>query len=220
MEGKTMKAYKGFNKDMSCRGFQYEESGQYHQDQAKCCSSGFHACQHPLDCLSYYPPASSAYHEVVLSGKIDANNKSDSKVAATDIKIGRKLDIAGLVKAAIEFVSEKTNKMTGATGFGGASSATGDYGASSATGNRGASSATGDYGSSEAGNSSAVAIAWGRESKARGVIGAHLVVAEWELNNGDNWNLKGAKMVRVDGEIIKADTWYTLKNGEFAEVEE
>ena len=108
-------------------------------------------------------------------------------------------------------MAEKTNKKTGATG---------DHGASSATGTCGASSATGYCGAAEAGNSSAIAIAWGRESKARGVIGAHLVVAEWELNSDCTRRLKGAKMVKVDGKTIKADTWYTLKNGEFVEVVE
>ena len=112
-----------------------------------------------------------------------------------------------------------------ATGYKGASSATGDYGASSATGNCGASSATGYKGSAIAGDPESIAVAWGYKGKAKGVIGSYLVLADWEGNENnfwtqEEWSLKGAKMVRVDGEKIKADTWYTMENGEIVEVEE
>ena len=112
-----------------------------------------------------------------------------------------------------------------ATGYKGASSATGDYGASSATGNCGASSATGYKGASEANDPESIAVAWGYHGKARGVKGAYLVLADWEGDEGnywtqDRWSLKGAKMVRVDGETIKENTWYTMVNGEIVEVSE
>ena len=106
-----------------------------------------------------------------------------------------------------------------ATGDCGASSATGDYGASSATGKCGASSATGLYGSAIAGDPESIALAWGYKAKAKGVVGAHIVIADWEENE-EEWTLKSAKMVRVDGEKIKADTWYTMENGEIVETEE
>ena len=110
-----------------------------------------------------------------------------------------------------------------ATGNYGASSATGDYGASSATGNCGASSATGYKGKSIAGDPESVAVAWGYKSMAKGVLGSFLVFADWEGNENhywkqEEWSLKGAKMVQVDGNIIKADTWYTMENGEVIEV--
>ena len=112
-----------------------------------------------------------------------------------------------------------------ATGYRGASSATGDRGASSATGKCGASSATGLYGSAIAGDPESIAIAWGYKGKAKGVIGSHLVLADWEGNENnfwtqEEWSLKGAKMVRVDGEKIKADTWYRMEKGEVVEVVE
>lgn len=111
--------------------------------------------------------------------------------------------------------------MQDATEDYGASSATGDYGASSATGNCGASSATGYKGASSADNSTAVAVAWGYESKAKGCIGAHIVCAEWKYDNLNNdWFFVGAKMSIVDGVKIKADTYYTLRDGEFVEVKE
>ena len=226
---KVVKSYKGFHKDMTCRGFQYKEGKEYETSKAVVCNEGFHACEHPLDCLGYYPPNTSVYHEVEQTGEFSSDSGSrDSKIASTKIKIGAKLSIAGLVQAAIDFTKSKTVTMQDATGDKGASSATGNCGASSATGNCGASSATGDKGASSAtgykgassaDNSTAVAVAWGYESKAKGCIGAHIVCAEWKYDNLNNdWVFVGAKMSIVDGVKIKADTYYTLRDGEFVEV--
>lgn len=66
-----MKAFKGFNKDLTCRGFQYEEGKEFHTEKADCCNEGFHACEYPLDCFGYYNPAESVFHEVELSGDMD-----------------------------------------------------------------------------------------------------------------------------------------------------
>ena len=258
----AIKTYKGFNKDMTCRGFQYEEGKEYETDKAEVCETGFHACEYPLDCFNYYAPSESVFHEVEQDGEISHEpNNNDTKLASTKIKIGARLNIAGLVKAAIEYTSSRTKKevdsksnygassatgnygASSATGNYGASSATGDYGASSATGYKGASSATGDYGASSAtgncgassatgykGASSAedkdsIAVAWGYHGKAKGVIGSYLVLADWEGDEDDYWtqelwSLKGAKMVRVDGTNIKANTWYTMINGEIVECKE
>ena len=235
----SIKTYKGFNKNMTCRGFQYEEGKEYEEESVEVCNHGFHACEYPLDCLNYYSPNESVYHEVEQSGKIQKHNE-DTKVASTKIKIGAEISIAGLVKAAIEYTVKRVNKAaesnekhgaSSATGTCGASSATGDYGASSATGTCGASSATGYKGASSAEDMDAVAVAWGYKSKAKGVLGAFLVFADWEYtgskdnpeydrNNKSAWVLNGAKMVQVDGENIKPDTWYTIENGEIAEVSE
>ena len=262
-------SYKGFNKDMTCRDFQYKEGESYEEPSAKACERGFYAYEYPLDCLDYYSPNESVYHVVEQSGEI-SRHSDDTKVASTKIKIGAEINIAGLVKAAIEYTMKRVNpeakaderqgassatgdygassatgdcgassatgdygasSATGdygassATGYKGTSSATGDYGASSATGNCGASSATGYKGTSSAGDPESVAVAWGYHGKAKGVLGAHLVLADWEGDeddywNQDSWQLKGAKMVRVDGEIIKPDTYYTMKNGEVVEAEE
>ena len=253
-------SYKGFKQDMTCRDFQYKEGESYEEPSAKACERGFYAYEYPLDCLDYYSPNESVYHVVEQSGEI-SRHSDDTKVASTKIKIGAEINIAGLVKAAIEYTMKRVNpeakaderqgassatgnygassatgdcgasSATGnygassATGYCGASSATGYKGASSATGNCGASSATGYKGASSAGDPESVAVAWGYHGKAKGVLGAHLVLADWEGDeddywNQDSWQLKGAKMVRVDGEIIKPDTYYTMKNGEVVEAEE
>ena len=236
-----MKAFKGFNKDLTCRGFQYEEGKEFHTEKAECCEEGFHACEYPLDCFGYYNPAESVFHEVELSGDMDREN-SDTKVCATDIKIGARISIAGLVKAAIDFTMSRVNKeaksyeehgASSATGDYGASSATGDYGASSATGNCGASSATGYRGASSVSDPTGVAVAWGHEAKAKGCLGAHLILSDWRYigekwSDGDyktpydveSWELAGAKMVQVDGEKIKADTYYRCVDGEVVEADE
>ena len=223
----VIKSYKGFNKDMTCRGFQYEENKEYEEKEAVACETGFHACEYPLDCLSYYKPAESVYHEVEQSGKL-SRNSNDSKIASTKIKIGAKLSIAGLVEAAIEYTKERVKPEANSDDYKGASSATGDYGASSATGNCGASSATGYKGASSAENPNTVAVAWGYKGKAKGVKGSFLVLADWECKGResenywkeDMWDLKNAVMVRVDGETIKEDTWYTIVDGEVVEAEE
>ena len=219
-----MKAYKGFHKDMTCKDFQYEEGKSYHEDKAVCCETGFHACEYPLDCLSYYEPNDSVYHKVELSGDTDKNTE-DSKVCATDITVGARLSIAGLVQAAIDFTMKRVKKEASSNDDYGASSATGDYGASSATGNCGASSATGYKGASSTGDKESIAVAWGYKSKAKGVLGSYLVFADWDGDEDRYWDqklwiLKGAKMVQVDGETIKEDTWYTMENGEIVEVKE
>ena len=220
-----METYKGFNKDMTAKnGYQYEEGKEYEEEKAVACECGFHAYEYPLDCFKYYSPGNSVYHIVAQSGEL-SKNSNDTKVASTKIKIGAEISIAGLVKAAIEYTKERTKPECDATGACGASSATGYYGASSATGKCGASSATGLYGSAIAGDPESIAIAWGYKGKAKGVIGSHLVLADWEGNENnfwtqEEWSLKGAKMVRVDGEKIKADTWYRMEKGEVVEAVE
>lgn len=197
-----MRAFKGFNKDLTCRGYQYEEGKEFHTERAECCDTGFHACEYPLDCFGYYDPAHSVYHEVELSGEMDKSG-DNTKVCATDIKIGARL------------------------------SATGNCGASSATGNYGASSATGYKGASSVSDPTGVAVAWGHEARAKGCKGAHLILSDWKYvgarySDGDymdpydkeSWELTGAKMIVVDGENIKEDTYYRCIEGEIVEVTE
>lgn len=216
-----MRAFKGFNKDLTCRGYQYEEGKEFHTERAECCDTGFHACEYPLDCFGYYDPAHSVFHEVELSGEMDKSG-DNTKVCATDIKIGARLSIAGLVKMAIDFTMSKVNKEAGSDERHGFASATGDYGASSATGYKGASSVSDPTG---------VAVAWGHEARAKGCKGAHLILSDWKYvgarySDGDymdpydkeSWELTGAKMVVVDGEKIKEDTYYRCIEGEIVEV--
>ena len=144
-----MKAYKGFNPDMTCRGFQYEEGKTYETDKAKLCNEGFHACEDPVDCFYYYDPANSVFREVDMED-VSEERDGDTKVAAKKITIGAKIDFASIIKASIDFRFSKAAEDKSATGYRGAASATGDCGAASATGDRGAASATGNSGAASA----------------------------------------------------------------------
>ena len=244
-----MKAYKGFDKNMQCRGFQFEDDKTYHEDEAELCKRGFHACENPLDVFGYYTPGkNSIYREVELEDVSEERNSDDTKVCAKTIKIGAKLDVAGLCKAHFEYVSARCNPANGRVAGDKESAAAGNCGSaaagncgsaaagnwgSAAAGNWGSaaagncgSAAAGNWGSAAAGNcGSAAAGNWGsaaagkqgiaccRGGNVKGDIGAVLALSELD-NKGNNIS---AKAVIVDGKTIKANTWYTLKNGEFVE---
>ena len=205
-----MKAYKGFNKDMTCRGFQFEEGKTYEEKEAKLCESGFHACENPLDCYNYYGAANSVFHEVELDGLSEERHDDDTKVAAKKITIGARLDVAGIVKAHFEYVTSRCAKVDGSVAGDRESVAVNDKHACSA-GESGSASA-GNWGSASAGKNGLAAC---RSGKVKGGIGCMLALCEID-SNGNN---KHASAALVDGKTIKADTWYTLKNGKFVEVE-
>lgn len=159
-----MKAYKGFDKNMQCRGFQFEEGKTYHEDEAELCKRGFHACENPLDVFGYYTPGkNSIYREVKLEDVSEERNSDDT----------------------FEYVSARCNPTNGRV--------------------------AGDKESAAAGRQG---IACCRGGNVKGGIGAVLALSELD----DNGNNISAKAVVVDGKTIKANTWYTLKNGEFVEV--
>lgn len=203
-----MKAYKGFDKDMKCRGFQFEEGKTYEEPNAELCKQGFHVCTSPLDVLRYYAPCDyygnmQNFHEVELDDVSDEKS-DDSKVVAKKIKIGASLTLFGLAKAHSEYVKEHIEPAKEEKNTGNRSAATN-------TGDRSAASNTGKNG---------VAVAWGRDSKAKGALGCYIVLAEYGAWNGAEYPLLNAKMHKVDGKTIKPDTWYKLKNGKFVEVKE
>ena len=317
--GEVIRSYKGFNRDMTCRYKQYEEGKEYEEEHAEACDCGMHACEYPLDCFGYYDPAHSIYHVVEQSGEI-SRHYDDSKVASTKMKIGARLDIRGLVSAAIEYTKSRTtteftdperatagnygaatagnygaatagNRGAATAGNSGAATAgnsgaatAGNYGAATAgdsgaatagnrgaatAGNRGAATAgdsgaatagnygaatAGNYGAATAGNRGAatagdsgaatagdrgaatagdsgaatsrgssasgengLSVARGNNVCVKGGLGAILVIAE---ENESDYNIKHWKSVVVDGENIKADTWYKLEDGDLVEVPE
>ncbi len=151
-----MKAYKGFDKNMQCRGFQFEEGKTYHEDEAELCKRGFHACENPLDVFGYYTPGkNSIYREVELEDISEEWNSDDTKVCAKTIKIGAKLDVAGLCKAHFEYVSARCNPANGRVAGDKESAAAGESG-SAAAGESG-SAAAGNCGSAAAGESGSAA---------------------------------------------------------------
>ena len=218
-----MKAYKGFNPDMTCRGFQYEEGKTYTTEEARLCESGFHACESPLDCYRYYEPSKAVYHEVELDD-VSEEKGQDTKRVAKKIKIGARLSVADICKAQFDYVKEHcteehTDPKMATAGDSGAATA-GDFGAATA-GDRGAATA-GDFGAATSRGSSAsglngLSVARGTFGKVRvkGGKGAVLVIAAEPFNSYDILFWKAGV---VDGEALKADTWYTLdEHGEWVE---
>ena len=197
-----MKEYKGFNKDMTCREFQYEEGKEYEcEGKVKVCENGFHACERPLDCFEYYNPAESVYHEVELDGDI-SESTDDTKVAASKIKVGARLNVLGLVKAQFDYVKSKTthentdSKVANA-GYRGAANA-GDCGAANAgdcgaanVGYRGAANA-GNWGAANAGDCGAANAGYRGAAISRGTasVGKH-GVAIARGSNSNNCKVKG-----------------------------
>ena len=189
-----MKCYKGFDKNMQCRGFQFKEGEIYELpegQEAKLCKNGFHACEMPLDVFNYYRPADSEYHEVELED-VSTERKGDSKVCGRRIKIGAKLSIKNIVDAQIEYVKERTHEVKGGRTHA-------NYGAASATGK------------------GSIAIASGFQGKAKAALGCAICLCERGQWDGETFPLLAVKAAIVDGQNIKPDTWYVLINGEFVE---
>ena len=209
-------AYKGFNPDMTCGGngdvplTQYEQNGDYDFPAAKACKRGAHACTNALDVFGYYPPGTSKYHEVECSGEID-HHGADSKIACTHIKIGAEISLTGMVAAGVKFIMDRVDWTSAKE------SNTGYQSAATNTGDRSAATNTGDQSAATVEGKDSVACALGFDSAAKGALGCGIVIAERGDWNGETYPLIGVKAAIVDGEKIKADTWYKLVGGEFVE---
>ena len=203
-----MKCYKGFDKDLKCRGFQYEIGKEYEENTADICHKDFHACENPMDVFGYYNPADSRYCEVDL----DTNEQTveDSKRVGKKIKIETEIGLSGLIQAGVKFILEKVDFKSAKE------SNTGDWSAATNTGDRSAATNTGDWSAATVGGAESIAVVTGYGSKAKGAVGCWLVLTERD----EKMHILGVQAVCVDGETIKADTFYMLKNGAITEVDE
>ena len=218
-----MKAYKGFDKDLKCIGFQYEVGKEYEEANAALCKKGFHACENPLDTFRYYRPTDSRYCEVDVDDNGERNS-TDSKVCGKHIKISAEIGLKGVINAGVRFVFDKCESATeeNASGWSGNAAASGNLGNAAASGWSGNAAASGERGTAVvtgfAGRATALgeqclAVAWGEDSLARGTVGNWIVVSERD----DDGNIIDVKIAKVDGDTVKADTWYKLVNGEIME---
>jgi hypothetical protein len=197
-----MKCFKGFDKDLKCRDFQYEIGKEYTEEKADICNCGFHACEFPMDVFGYYPPSDSRYCEVELEEN-GQKSSDDSKRVGKKISVKAEIGIAGIIKAGVEYIKEQVDweddKATN-TGYQSAATNTGDRSAAIVEGKE------------------SIALATGIKSKAKGKIGCFIVLTEWkEINN--EYHIVDIKSAKVDGENIKEDTFYMLKDGKFVEVD-
>ena len=278
MEKKTIKAYKGFDKDLKCRNFQYEIGKEYEIDgDIKVCKRGFHACENPMEVFAHYDMLNSRFAEVEQSGKIDTEYNS-TKVCSSKIKVKAELKLADIIKLGVEWLKEVTSPEkvdnkgelndngayyakigssgdSAQIGSSGDSAQIGSSGLSAQIGSSGLSAqigssgyyvqigSSGDYAqigssglSAQIGSSGdyakigssgdstqinstgeySVIMAAGYNSIAKAKKGSWITLAEWEKDNKDRkWKPVYVKTEQVDGDIIKADTWYRLVNGKF-----
>ena len=184
-----MKAYKGFDKNMKCRGFQFEAGKDYEEDHAKLCDCGFHACTNPIDVLQYYGPATSIYREVELEG-VCKDREKDSKVCAKKIHIGAELSLSKMIKLGVDIDIKSAKKPT--------------------SGNSSPAATSGKH---------SIAAAIGRNGKAKSTLGNWIVLAEYGDWNGECHPVLCVKTGLIDGKTLKPDVWYELKGGEFREAE-
>ncbi len=191
MEDKII-AYKGMDSNMQCRGMQYAVGKEFSVDgDIECCGNGLHACERPLDVLGYYPPGTGArYFRVEQSGDMARERGGDSKVASRKIRVVAEIGIPGLAKA--HTTSEYTDPERATAGDSGAATSRG-------------SASVGANG---------IACARGNNVRVKGGLGAILVIAEEQPTD---YNIAHWKAVEVDGETVKADTWYRLVDGKLVE---
>ena len=220
MSEKVITSYKAFDKNMQCRGFQYEVGKEYEMDgEVKCCNQGFHACKSPLEVWDYYDMLDSRYAEVEQSGKIDAGENS-TKICSSHIKIKAELKLAGIINIGVEWLKDMTSpskvKADGVLNDNGdRRKQIGSSGDSAQIGS------SGDYAKIDSTGEDSVIMCAGNSSRAKAKVGSWITLAEWKWSDEKKRDVPVCvKTEYVDGDNIKADTWYQLKNRKFVEVTE
>jgi hypothetical protein len=229
MSKKVITSYKAFDKNMQCRGFQYEVGKEYEMDgEIKCCNRGFHACKSPIEVWNYYDMLNSRYAEVEQSGKIEKEENS-TKVCSSHIKIKAELKLADIINIGVEWLKDITSpskvkadgvlndngdrrKQIGSSGYSAKIGSSGDYAQIGSSG---------DYAKIDSTGEDSVIMCAGNSSRAKAKVGSWITLAEWKWSDEKKRDVPVyVKTEYVDGENIKADTWYQLKNRKFVEVTE
>ena len=219
-----MKGFKGFYKGLVCRGKKYKENTVFEEEAAEICKSGMHFCENPFDVLDYYDLVNTdgSFNEFAEVEALDKCLTDDNKKYCTKkLKIGAKLSFSGFVNACVEFILEKTKieqtdeedeTVIGSSGY---SAQIGSSGYSAQIGS------SGDYAQITSEGEDSVICCAGHNSIVRAKKGSWITLSEWERSlEKDRWIPKCVKTKFVDGEKIKADTFYRLENGKFVEVKE
>ena len=227
-----MKGYKGFDSELKCRDFQYEVGKTYETDKAELCESGFHFCEAPLDVFNYYPPAfdgkMNRYCEVEADDVSDQKS-NDSKRVSKKLTVGAEIGIPGLVKAHVEYVKEQVKDCNdiannaaqiGSSGDDAKIGSSGRYAQIGSSGDDAKIGSSGDDAQIVCEADHATVACIGKRGKIKAPIGTWITLAEYGDYDGEGCSCVCVKSAQIDGEILKADTWYTLKDGEFVEVEE
>ena len=229
MSEKVITSYKAFDKNMQCRGFQYEVGKEYEMDgEVKCCNQGFHACKSPLEVWDYYDMLDSRYAEVEQSGKIDAGENS-TKICSSHIKIKAELKLAGIINIGVEWLKDMTSpskvKADGVLNDNGDRrkqiGSSGDYAKIGSSGDSAQIGSSGYSAKIDSTGEDSVIMCAGNSSRAKAKVGSWITLAEWKWSDEKKRDVPVCvKTEYVDGDNIKADTWYQLKNRKFVEVTE
>ncbi|EAP0780989.1 DUF7666 domain-containing protein [Salmonella enterica] len=217
---KEIVTFKGFNKDLKCRGFQFAIGETFHHDgKVEACGSGFHACECPFDVFSYYPPAESRYAETISFGITDSEEGGDTKIASSSITIKDELTLPQFIQRGIEWIWSKIDKSLEQQimcGSWSAATNTGNRSAATNTGYQSAATNTGNRSAAEVSGSQSVAASLGIEGKARASEGGAIVLC-YRDEDGELIHIRASK---VGDNGIMPNTWYQLdKDGEFVECE-
>ena len=219
MSEKVITSYKAFDKNMQCCNFKYEVGKEYEMDgEIKCCNRGFNACKSPMEVWDYYDMLNSRYAEVEQSGKIDAEENT-TKVCSSRIKIKAELKLADIINIGVEWLKDITSpskvKTDGALNSSGYSAKIGSSGYYAQIGS------SGDSAKIDSTGEDSVIMCAGNNSMAKAKAGSWITLSEWKWNNEKSRYVPTCvKTEYVDGENIKADTRYQLRNGKFVEVNE
>ncbi|EKM0989112.1 hypothetical protein PTW05_002032 [Salmonella enterica] len=208
---KEIVTFKGFNKDLKCRDFQFEIGKTFHHDgKVEACGSGFHACECPFDVFSYYPPAESRYAETISFGITDSEEGGDTKIASSSITIKDELTLPQFIQRGIEWIWSKIDKSLEQQII------SGNWSAATNTGKRSAATNTGNRSAAEVSGSQSVAASLGIEGKARASEGGAIVLC-YRDEDGELIHIRASK---VGENGIMPDTWYQLnEDGEFVACE-
>jgi hypothetical protein len=206
-----VKAYKGFNPDMTCRGFQFTEGETYTEPKAELCKTGFHACLEPMDVFAYYHPSTGAVvHEVEVDDDVKPQPASDSKVASRRITIGARVNVMGMVKAHLEIVWDRVAKVRAAKPD------------QVSSGYQSTAASSGDRSTAAVSGAESIALAGGYQAMAKGAAGCWIVLAE-RAGYEDEFRILGVKAVKVGsksgGIVVKPDTLYGLRGGKVVPVD-
>ena len=207
----VIKTVKGFNRDLTCRGFQFEQGKTYTiEGHIKACKNGFHACENALDVFAHYSPALSVFHEVEQSGEIGRHD-DDTKIASATITIGVELHLSDVIKRGVDWILSKVDFENAKE------SNTGYRSAATNTGYQSAATNTGDQSAAEVSGNGSVAIATGYRSKAKAGEGGAICL----VCRDDDRNILAIRASKVGENGLKPNIFYSLTaNGEFVEVED
>jgi hypothetical protein len=239
----AMKSYKGFDKKLKCRDFQYEIGKEYEMDgEIKVCSRGFHACESPFDVFDHYTMIDSRFCEVEQDGNISKEDRG-TKICSSKIKIKAELKLADMINLGVEWLKEITSPekiktsikdnssgngaQIGSSGYDAKIGSSGNdaqigssgYGAKiGSSGNYAQIGSSGNYAKIDSTGEGCVIMCAGINSVAKASKGSWITLSEWSYSDKKKRYIPVCvKTEFVDGEKIKADTYYSLKGGVFVE---